>query len=381
MRTATNTRCITLKNKSVTGRACLMLVLQNAAYSASSDQSPMWRGIVGCAARLSDGSRTCRMVTAGATPLEQQAPSFNEPRVLSDLRAPCEAPASRPSLPSSGDGGAPYLQSYMMATAPAVRRLNMLSPFSVPDAPAFAAPGPVRRSTVQSAAGVASEAPPLPPRRRSAGSADTGGHLARAHYHGSAAPRALPAALSGGERSGLQLQGLKSEADGWARDGMPSSRHEGRNPGPQLLRNSSGGVSSGIPPRPNRVVARVARRPPVMSPFAAGGDYPVAAPASAPRPQHDDTDVQREMSKEDFDELAAELAIGPRSASGASARASYEPPRALPVAHSIAAVEARKLERYLREEIDLEREPADSWRDGHHTKRRPPSLTPQVWAA
>jgi hypothetical protein len=91
--------------------------------------------------------------------------------------------------------------------------------------------------------------------------------------------------------------------------------------------------------------------------------------------------MQREMSKEDFDELAAELAIGPRSASAPvlAPAMSREP---LPVAHSIAAVEAQQLERYLREEIDLEREPAaDSCRDPQSHKRRTPGLAPPVWAA
>ncbi len=309
--------------------------------------------------------------------LEQQSSHFSEPRHASGLRSSCEPTCSQTAALLT-DGGASYLASYMKPNAPVTRRLNLLSPFSVPDAPAFAAPGPVRRSTVHSPAGAASDTPPLPPRRRSAGSADTDSHHFWALHHGS---RTVSTALSSGfdGRTVQKPQGPKSETDAWARDGMPSLRHGGLQLGPQMARNAFGGPSSGIPPRPNRVVARMTRRPPVMSPFVAGGDCPADALAPAAQP-HQDDDMQREMSKEDFDELAAELAIGPRSAS-APVLAPAMSREALPVAHSIAAVEARKLERYLREEIDLEREPADTWRDGHHLKRRlPPPLTPQVWA-
>ena len=317
-------------------------------------------------------------MTASTTVLEQQSSHFSEPRHASDSRSSC-GPAVGQSAALLSDGGASYLASYMNPSAVATRRLDLLSPFNVPDAPAFAAPGPVRRSTVHSSAGAASDVPSLPPRRRSAGSADTDSHHFRSLYHTS---RTVSTALSGGfdGRTELKPQGPTSEADAWAKDGMPPRWHGAQQAGSHVARNAFGGPGGGIPPRPNRVVARMTRRPPVMSPFVAGGDYPGAAPAPAEQGHHDD-DMQREMSKEDFDELAAELAIGPRSAS-APVLAPAMSREALPVAHSIAAVEARKLERYLREEIDLEREPADTWRDGHHLRRRlQHPLTPQVWAS
>ena len=213
--------------------------------------------------------------------------------------------------------------------------------------------------------------PPLPPRRRSAGSADVDGLHSRGHWHGAAGPRAGATSLSGDARTVF-----KPDPEGWPKAGILSSQQGvGRNVG--HLR-ASGGAGSGMPPRPDRAIARVARRPPVMSPFAAGGDYPPPSARSAG--ERPDDDMQREMSKEDFDELAAELAIGPRSASAPvlAPAMSREP---LPVAHSIAAVEAQQLERYLREEIDLEREPAaESCRDPQPFRRRAPGLAPPVWA-
>ena len=282
-------------------------------------------------------------------------------------------------LPPSGklaghlDGSQPYISSYMKPSAPASRRLDMLSPFCAPDAPAFATPGPVRRSTVHSALSRPGneETPPLPPRRRSAGSADADGYHSRHYCHGAAGSRVGSATLGGDAR-------IKPDPEGWRKDCMPSPQQAAVRSAGHLQRNASGGAGGGMPPRPDRAAARVARRAPVMSPFAAGGDYPAPALAAGQRP---DDDIQREMSKEDFDELAAELAIGPRSASAPvlAPAMSREP---LPVAHSIAAVEAQQLERYLREEIDLEREPAAGpCRDPQQYRRRTPGLAPPVWAA
>jgi hypothetical protein len=191
----------------------------------------------------------CRFHRAHATATMQHSPVFSEPRhpleSLPDFLPPSGKLAGNP------DGSQPYISSYMKPTVPASRRLDVLSPFCAPDAPAFAAPGPVRRSTVHSATSrLGNEEPPLPPRRRSAGSADADAYHSRANCHGAAGPRAA-SSISGGDTRMV----IKPEPEGWLKDRIPSPQQGGVRSAGHLLRNASGGPGGGMPPRPDCATA------------------------------------------------------------------------------------------------------------------------------